>query len=64
MDFRTFALQEQSLLVKTLPSRPAPYALEDLRTGWRCEFASLPALLAALSTVLEGAGSRDDGETR
>jgi hypothetical protein len=64
MDFRTFALQEQSLLVKTLPDGPAPYALEDLRTGWRREFPSPPALLAALSRVLEGADSTAEGQTR
>jgi hypothetical protein len=46
-------LQEQSLLVKTLPGRPAPYALEDLRTGRRQQFGVLADLLAALGEALE-----------
>lgn len=56
-------LQEQSLLVKTQPGRPAPYALEDLRTGWRREFPSPPALLAALSKALEREDPPHQGET-
>lgn len=57
-------LREQSLLVKTLPGRQAPYALEDLHTGRRREFPSPPALLAALSKALEGEDPTDEGETR
>jgi hypothetical protein len=30
----------------------APYALEDLRTGWRCEFGGIAELLQALDLVL------------
>jgi len=56
--------REQSLLVKAQPGRPAPYALEDLRTGWRREFPSPPALLAALSKALESEDTTDEGETR
>lgn len=57
-------LQEQSLLVKTSPGRAAPYALEDLRTGRRREFASSPALLAALSKALEVEVPPHEGESR
>jgi hypothetical protein len=64
MDNKNVALQEQSLLVKTVPGRPAPYALENLRTGWRREFPSPPALLAALSRALEVVDSPEEGESR
>jgi hypothetical protein len=46
-------LQEQSLLVKSQPGLPVPYALEDLRTGRREQFGVLADLLAVLSKALE-----------
>ena len=45
--------QEQSLLVKTQPGRPAPFALEDLRTGRRRQFGAVAELLVALGEALQ-----------
>jgi hypothetical protein len=46
-------LQEQSLLVKSQPGGPVPFALEDLRTGRREQFGALADLLAALGKALQ-----------
>lgn len=43
---------ELSLLVKAQRGKAPPYALEDLRTGWRREFDGVAELLQALDLVL------------
>ena len=43
---------ELSLLVKAQLGKATPYALEDLRTGWRREFDGVAELLQALDLVL------------
>ena len=43
---------ELSLLVKAQLGKATPYALEDLRTGWRREVDGVAELLQALDLVL------------